>query len=124
MWKACAARVSMSKAQTGQIAVMATVIAFGKPAPATSTLRFPKLRQGSYFPGLLEPRRTAEKAMAAVIQEAYIQGVSTRSVDELVKAMGMTGISKSQVSRLADRTPACQSSRRGSYAHARLHDSG
>lgn len=64
-------------------------------------LRIPKLRAGSYFPGFLEPRRTAEKTLAAVIQEAYIQGVSTRSVDELVKAMGMTGISKSQVSRLA-----------------------
>jgi putative transposase len=63
-------------------------------------LRIPKLRKGSYFPGFLEPRRTAEKALTAVIQEAYIQGVSTRSVDELVKAMGMTGISKSQVSRL------------------------
>ena len=63
-------------------------------------LRIPKLRSGSYFPAFLEPRRTAEKALAAVIQEAYIQGVSTRSVDELVKAMGMTGISKSQVSRL------------------------
>jgi putative transposase len=64
-------------------------------------LKIPKLRTGSYFPGFLEPRRTAEKALAAVIQEAYVQGVSTRSVDELVKAMGMTGISKSQVSRLA-----------------------
>ena len=63
-------------------------------------LRIPKLRKGAYFPGFLEPRRTAEKALAAVIQEAYVQGVSTRSVDELVKAMGMTGISKSQVSRL------------------------
>jgi putative transposase len=63
-------------------------------------LKLPKLRSGSYFPGFLEPRRTAEKALAAVIQEAYIQGVSTRSVDELVKAMGMTGISKSQMSRL------------------------
>lgn len=63
-------------------------------------LKIPKLRQGSYFPGFLEPRRTAEKALAAVIQEAYIQGISTRSVDELVKSMGMTGISKSQVSRL------------------------
>jgi putative transposase len=62
--------------------------------------RIPKLRRSSYFPGFLEPRRMAEKALAAVIQEAYIQGVSTRSVDELVKAMGMTGISKSQVSRL------------------------
>ena len=63
-------------------------------------LKIPKLRRGSYFPGFLEPRRTAEKALVAVVQEAYIQGVSTRSVDELVKAMGMSGISKSQVSRL------------------------
>jgi putative transposase len=63
-------------------------------------LRIPKLRRGSYLPAFLEPRRTAEKALVAVIQEAYIQGVSTRSVDELVRAMGMTGISKSQVSRL------------------------
>jgi putative transposase len=63
-------------------------------------LRIPKLRRGSYFPGFIEPRRTAEKALVAVVQEAYIQGVSTRSVDELVKAMGMSGISKSQVSRL------------------------
>jgi len=63
-------------------------------------LKIPKLRKGSYFPGFLEPRRTGEKALAAVIQEAYIQGISTRSVDELVKAMGMSGISKSQVSRL------------------------
>jgi Transposase, Mutator family len=66
----------------------------------TVELRIPKLRKGSYFPGFLEPRRMAEKALTAVIQEAYIQGVSTRSVDELVRAMGMTGISKSQVSRL------------------------
>jgi putative transposase len=65
-------------------------------------LKIPKLRKGSHFPGFLEPRRTAEKAMVAVIQEAYIQGVSTRSVDELVKSMGMTGISKSQVSRLCE----------------------
>jgi putative transposase len=66
----------------------------------TVELRIPKLRKGSYFPGFLEPRRMAEKALAAVVQEAYVQGVSTRSVDELVKAMGMSGISKSQVSRL------------------------
>jgi len=59
-------------------------------------LRIPKLRKGSYFPGFLEPRRVAEKALTGVIQEAYIQGVSTRSVDELVKSMGMSGISKSQ----------------------------
>jgi putative transposase len=63
-------------------------------------LRIPKLRKGSYFPAFLEPRRTAEKALTAVIQEAYIQGISTRNVDALVQAMGMTGISKSQVSRL------------------------
>ena len=63
-------------------------------------VKIPKLRSGSYFPPFLEPRRTAEKALAAVILEAYVQGVSTRSVDELVKAMGMSGISKSQVSRL------------------------
>ena len=65
-------------------------------------LRIPKLRRGSYFPGFLEPRRMAEKALTAVIQEAYVQGVSTRSVDDLVKAMGMSGISKSQVSRLCE----------------------
>ena len=66
----------------------------------TVALKIPKLRKGSYFPGFLEPRRMAEKALTAVIQEAYIQGVSTRSVDDLVQAMGMSGISKSQVSRL------------------------
>ena len=66
----------------------------------TVELRIPKLRKGSYFPGFLEPRRMAEKALTAVIQEAYIQGVSTRSVDDLVKALGMSGVSKSQVSRL------------------------
>jgi transposase-like protein len=68
----------------------------------TVELRIPKLRTGSYFPGFLEPRRLAEKALTAVIQEAYIQGISTRSVDDLVKAMGMSGISKSQVSRLCE----------------------
>ncbi len=66
----------------------------------TVELRIPKLRHGSYFPGFLEPRRMAEKALTAVIQGAYIQGISTRSVDDLVKALGMEGISKSQVSRL------------------------
>jgi putative transposase len=68
----------------------------------TVELRIPKLRKGSYFPGFLEPRRLAEKALAAVVQEAYVHGVSTRSVDDLIKAMGMTGISKSQVSRLCE----------------------
>ncbi len=68
----------------------------------TVELRIPKLRKGSYFPAFLEPRRMAEKALAAVVQEAYVHGVSTRAVDDLVKAMGMTGISKSQVSRLCE----------------------
>ena len=68
----------------------------------TVELRIPRLRRGSYFPSLLEPRRMAEKALTAVIQEAYIQGISTRSVDELVQAMGGSGISKSQVSRLCE----------------------
>jgi len=63
-------------------------------------LEIPRLRKGSYLPSFLEPRRTAEKALVAVIQEAYIHGVSTRSVDDLVKAMGAGGMSKSQVSRL------------------------
>jgi transposase-like protein len=68
----------------------------------TVELRIPKLRKGSYFPGFLDPRRMAERALTAVIQEAYVQGISTRSVDDLVKAMGMSGISKSQVSRLCE----------------------
>ena len=63
-------------------------------------LRIPKLRQGSYFPPFLEPRRTPEKALAAVIQAAWIGGVSTRRVDDLVQAMGLSGISKSTVSKL------------------------
>src|ERR1700712_123503 len=65
-------------------------------------LEIPRLRKGSYFPSFLEPRRTAEKALTAVIQEAYVHGVSTRSVDDLVKAMGASGVSKSQVSRLVE----------------------
>ena len=65
-------------------------------------IRIPKLRKGSYFPFFVEPRRLAEKALTAVIQEAYVQGISTRSVDDLVKAMGMSGISKSQMSRLCE----------------------
>ena len=63
-------------------------------------LKIPKLRTGSYFPGFLEPRKTVEKALVSVIQEAWIAGVSTRRVDELVQAMGMSGISKSSVSKL------------------------
>jgi len=65
-------------------------------------LQVPRVRDGSFFPSLLEPRRRAERALVGVIQEAYVQGVSTRRVDELVKALGMTGISKSQVSRLCE----------------------
>src|SRR5580658_4437270 len=63
-------------------------------------LRIPKLRQGSYFPPFLEARKVSERALIAVIQEAWIGGVSTRRVDELVQAMGLSGISKSQVSKL------------------------
>jgi transposase-like protein len=65
----------------------------------TLNLKIPKLRTGAYFPGFLEPRKTVEKALVA-IQEAWIAGVSTRRVDELVQAMGMSGISKSSVSKL------------------------
>ena len=74
----------------------------GETRAGTVELRIPKLRRGSYFPGFLEPRRMAEKALTAGIQEAYVQGISTRSVDELIKAMGMSGVSKSQVSRLCE----------------------
>src|ERR1700733_8853616 len=63
-------------------------------------LRIPKLRQGSYFPPFLEARKVSEKALIAVIQEAWIGGVSTRRVDDLVQAMGLSGIGKSQVSKL------------------------
>jgi putative transposase len=64
------------------------------------SLRVPRVRDGSYFPSLLEPRRRAERALVAVVQEAYVQGVSTRRVDALVQALGLSGISKSQVSVL------------------------
>ncbi|MDQ2852982.1 MAG: IS256 family transposase, partial [Actinomycetota bacterium] len=63
-------------------------------------LRIPKLRKGSFFPAILEPRRRIDQALYAVVMEAYVHGVSTRSVDDLVEAMGGTGISKSQVSRI------------------------
>jgi putative transposase len=68
----------------------------------TVELKVPRVRDSSYFPTLLEPRRKAERALAAVVQEAYVHGVSTRKVDELVKALGMTGISKSRVSELCE----------------------
>ncbi len=66
----------------------------------TVPLRIPKVRSGSYFPSLLEPRRRAERALWAVVQSAYVEGVSTRKVDDLVQALGMTGIDKSRVSRI------------------------
>ena len=72
----------------------------------TVELQVPRVRDGSFFPSLLEPRRRAERALVGVVQEAYVQGVSTRRVDELVKALGMTGISKSQVSRLCEELDA------------------
>ena len=72
----------------------------------TMELSIPKLRDGSYFPSLLEPRRRSERALLAVIQQAYVEGVSTRRVDDLVKALGCDGISKSQVSRICEELDA------------------
>src|SRR5215475_9460078 len=69
-------------------------------------LRVPRVRDGSFFPGLLEPRKRAERALVATVREAYVQGVSTRRVDDLVKALGLDGISKSQVSRLCEELDA------------------
>jgi transposase-like protein len=66
----------------------------------TVGLRVPRVRDGSYFPSLLEPRTRAERALVAVVQEAYVGGVSTRRVDGLVKSLGLDGVSKSQVSRI------------------------
>lgn len=66
----------------------------------TVDLRVPRVRDGSFFPSLLDPHKRAERALAAVVQEAYVQGVSTRRVDDLVAALGLQGISESQVSRL------------------------
>jgi len=71
----------------------------------TIELQVPRVRDGSFFSSLLEPRRRAERALVAVVQEAYIQGVSTRRVDDLVQALGMQGISKSQVSRMCAKQP-------------------
>jgi putative transposase len=68
----------------------------------TVELDVPRVRDSSYFPSLLQPRRRAERALSAVVQEAYVHGVSTRKVDELVKALGMTGISKSRVSEVCE----------------------
>lgn len=68
----------------------------------TLELQFPKLRQGTYFPSLLEPRRRHEQALLSVVQEAYMEGVSTRAVDQLAEALGLKGISKDQVSRIGE----------------------
>ena len=68
----------------------------------TMELHIPKLREGSYFPSQLEPRRRSEQALLAVIQQAYVEGVSTRRVDDLIKALGCDGISNSQVSRICE----------------------
>ena len=70
------------------------------PSSISMALHIPKLREGSYFPSLLEPRRRSEKALLSVIQQAYVEGVSTRRVDDLIKALGCDGISSSQVSRI------------------------
>src|SRR5919108_17233 len=88
-------------------------------------LQVPRVRDGSFFPSLLEPRRRAEKALVAVVQEAYVQGISTRRVDDLVQALGMQGISKSQVSRLcADLDKEVERFRarklEGAYAYVQL----
>ena len=68
----------------------------------TLELRIPKVREGSYYPSLLEPRRRSERALLSVVQQAYVEGVSTRRVDDLVKSLGCEGISKSQVSRICE----------------------
>jgi transposase-like protein len=70
----------------------------------TVELRIPRLRRGSYFPAFLEPRRLAEKALTAVIQEAYVHGISTRSVDDLVRAMGMEGSARARCRGCAPRS--------------------
>ena len=77
-------------------------------------LQIPKLRQGSYFPALLEPRRRAERALLAVVQQAYVEGVSTRRVDDLVRSLGCEGISKSR----------CRASAPSSTASSRASSSG
>jgi putative transposase len=69
-------------------------------------LRVPRVRDGSYFVRLLEPRRRAERALVAVVQAAYVQGVATRRVDELAQALGLNGISKSQVALLCQELDA------------------
>ena len=99
-------RASASAPLTGWSSATAIAIGTGRRAPARSSCASRSCARARYFPSFLEPRRMAEKALTAVIQEAYIQGVSTRSVDDLVKAMGRAGVSKSQVSRLCEEIDA------------------
>ena len=87
------------KAQSAQASMNAAMIA-PRGRPGMLNLKVPKLRQGRYFPGVPEPHKTSEKALVAVIQEAWIGGISTRHVDELAQAMGLSGISKSTMSEL------------------------
>jgi hypothetical protein len=82
-------------------------------------LRIPKLREGSFFPELLQPRRRSERALLAVVQEAYVHGVSTRKMDELVKALGLEGISKSEVSRICQSRTGGARALRGEAGHQR-----
>ena len=94
-------------ARSGSPTAMATATAPGIPgwAPPSSIsmeLHISKVREGSYSPSLLEPRRRSEKALLSVIQQAYVEGVSTRRVDDLIKALGCDGISSSQVSRICE----------------------
>ena len=91
---------------TGSPSAMVSATATGRRGPERWSCASPSFARAPTFPSFLEPRRMAEKALTAVIQEAYIQGVSTRSVDDLVKAMGATGVSKSQVSRLCEEIDA------------------
>ena len=93
-------RPARHAAQSGSPTATATATAPGIPASAPWNI--PKLREGSYFPSLLEPRRRSEKALLSVIQQAYVEGVSTRRVDDLIKALGCDGISSSQVSRICE----------------------
>lgn len=78
----------------------ATATGAGTRALGEIELEIPRLRTGSYLPSFLEPRRRAEQALVAVVQEACVKGVSTRKVDRLVEQMGLRGLSKDQVSRM------------------------
>ena len=94
-----AALGTASAARSDATSATATVTATGSPC-GYGRAAHPQAAARQLLPDLPRPRRLAEKALTAVVQEAYVQGISTRSVDDLVRAMGMEGISKSQVSRL------------------------